>query len=155
MVGGPGVTLSYHHHVGSMIEDADDVDWLMEGNTPELTLLDDTGYLHFAGIDPLSVQEKWGDRIHHVHYNDVRANVTARVRAERGSFLDAVAAGAFTVPGDPDGAIDFQTVTDRLKAIDYSGWIVVEAEQDPAKAPPIEYSKLGKITLSTSAANPA
>lgn len=138
-----GVTLSYHHHMGSMIEDAEDIDWLMEGSSPELTLLYDTGHLQFAGADPLAVLDKWGDRVHHVHFKDVRADVLARVRAENGSFLDAVAGGGFTVPGDPEGMIDFGAVTDRLKAMDYSGWIVVEAEQDPAKAPPYAYSKMG------------
>lgn len=138
-----GVPLSYHHHMGSMIEDAEDIDWLMEGSDPALTLLYDTGHLHFAGADPLAVLDKWGHRIHHVHYKDVRQQVIDRIRAEDRSFLDAVAGGAFTVPGDPEGCIDFQAVTDRLMAIDYSGWIVVEAEQDPAKAPPYEYSKIG------------
>ena len=47
------------------------------------------------------------------------------------------------MPGDPDGCIDFQAVTDTLKKMDYTGWIVVEAEQDPAKAPPYDYSKMG------------
>ncbi|WP_068108241.1 myo-inosose-2 dehydratase [Tropicimonas marinistellae] len=138
-----GVVLSYHHHMGSMIEDAEDIDWLMEGSDPALTLLYDTGHLHFAGADPLGVLDRWGHRIHHVHFKDVRQPVIDRIRAEDRSFLDAVAGGAFTVPGDPDGCIDFRAVTDRLKAMDYSGWIVVEAEQDPAKAPPFDYSKMG------------
>ncbi|TNF22871.1 MAG: myo-inosose-2 dehydratase [Rhodobacteraceae bacterium] len=138
-----GVVLSYHHHMGSMIEDAEDIDWLMEGSDPALTLLYDTGHLHFAGADPLAVLDKWGDRVHHVHFKDVRETVIRDIRARDGSFLDAVAGGAFTVPGDPEGCIDFQAVTDRLKAMAYQGWIVVEAEQDPAKAPPYDYSKLG------------
>lgn len=138
-----GVVLSYHHHMGSMIEDAEDIAWLMEGSDPALTLLFDTGHLHFAGADVMATLDRWGDRVHHVHFKDVRQPVIDRIRAEDGSFLDAVAGGAFTVPGDPEGCIDFQAVTDRLKAMDYAGWIVVEAEQDPAKAPPHDYSKLG------------
>ena len=138
-----GVVLSYHHHMGSMIEDAEDIDWLMEGSDPALTLLYDTGHLHFAGADPLAVLDKWGHRIHHVHFKDVREDVVQNIRAADGSFLDAVQSGAFTVPGDSNGCINFQAVTDKLKVIDYKGWIVVEAEQDPAKAPPFEYSKLG------------
>lgn len=138
-----GVTLSYHHHMGSMIEDAEDIDWLMEGSDPSLTLLYDTGHLHFAGADPMAVLDKWGHRVHHVHFKDVRQPVIDRIRAGDGSFLDAVAGGGFTVPGDPEGCIDFQAITDRLKAMEYHGWIVVEAEQDPAKAPPFEYSKIG------------
>lgn len=140
---GQGMTLSYHHHMGSMIEDAEDIDWLMEGSSPEVTLLFDTGHLHFAGADPLAVLGKWGHRVHHVHFKDVRQPVVDCIRAEDRSFLDAVAAGAFTVPGDPEGCIDFQAVTDALKAMDYKGWIVVEAEQDPAKAPPDVYARMG------------
>ena len=138
-----GVTLSYHHHMGSMIQDAEDIDWLMEGSDPALTLLFDTGHLHFAGADPVAVLDKWAHRIHHVHYKDVRQTVLDQVLANNGSFLDAVAAGAFTVPGDPDGCIDFEAITHKLKALDYHGWIVVEAEQDPAMAAPYAYSKMG------------
>ncbi|SMY09718.1 myo-inosose-2 dehydratase [Flavimaricola marinus] len=138
-----GMTLSYHHHMGSMIEDSEDIDWLMEGSGPEVTLLYDTGHLLFAGADPLAVLDRWGDRVHHVHFKDVRPDKMAWVRTENHSFLDGVRAGVYSVPGDPEGCIDFQTITDRLKAMDYGGWIVVEAEQDPALAPPYEYSKLG------------
>lgn len=140
---GQGVILSYHHHMGSMIEDAEDIDWLMAGSDPALTLLYDTGHLHMAGADPLAVLDKWGDRVRHVHVKDVRQPVLDRIRAADGSFLDAVRAGVFTVPGDPEGCIDFAAVTDRLRAMDYDGWIVVEAEQDPAKAPPCDYSRRG------------
>jgi inosose dehydratase len=138
-----GLTLSYHHHMGSMIEDADDIDWLMDGSGPEVTLLYDTGHLVFAGADPLAVLDKWGDRVHHVHFKDVRADKMRWVREENRSFLDGVRAGVYSVPGDPEGCIDFQAITDRLKTMDYNGWIVVEAEQDPVLAPPFEYSKMG------------
>lgn len=138
---GEGMVLAYHHHMGSMIEDAEDVDWLMAGSTPEVTLLYDTGHLLFGGADPLAVLDRWGDRVAHVHFKDVRPEVTRAAREQGMSFLDAVIAGAFTVPGD--GCIDFQAVTDRLARMGYAGWIVVEAEQDPAKAPPYDYSKKG------------
>ena len=138
-----GVPLAYHHHMGAMIQDAEDIDWLMEGSGEALTLLFDTGHLHFAGADPLGVLDRWGHRVSHVHVKDARQPMLDRVRAEDGSFLDAVAGGVFTVPGDPEGSIDFEAIARKLKAIDYVGWIVVEAEQDPAQAPPFEYSKLG------------
>jgi inosose dehydratase len=138
-----GVTLSYHHHMGGMIEDAEDIDWLMEGSGPEVTLLFDTGHLVFAGADPLAVLDKWGHRVHHVHFKDVRPDKLKWVRDGNRSFLDGVRAGVYSVPGDPQGCIDFQAITDRLKTMDYNGWIVVEAEQDPAIAPPYEYSKMG------------
>lgn len=138
---GQGLPLAYHHHMGSMIEDAEDIAWLMEGSGPEVTLLYDTGHLWFAGADVTAVLERWAERVSHVHFKDVRPEVIAAIKAADGSFLDAVVAGAFTVPGD--GAIDFGAVAARLKAMDYAGWIVVEAEQDPAKAPPFEVSQQG------------
>jgi inosose dehydratase len=136
-----GMTLAYHHHMGSFIESEDDVNALMEGSTPDVKLLFDTGHLLFGGADVMRTLDRWADRVHHVHFKDIRPEVVKDVRDNRRSFLDAVIAGAFTVPGD--GCIDFQAVTDKLRAMGYNGWIVVEAEQDPAKAPPYEYSKLG------------
>ncbi len=138
-----GMVLAYHHHMGSMIEDQDDIDWLMEGTTDEVSLLFDTGHLQFGRADVLTTLDKWGHRVRHVHFKDVRPDVAAMIRTENKSFLDGVIAGAFTVPGDPEGCIDFQSVTDKLAAMGYDGWIVVEAEQDPAKAAPYAYSKLG------------
>ena len=89
----------------------------------------------------MATLDRWGDRIHHVHYKDIRPSIVEDVRKNNKSFLDAVIAGAFTVPGD--GCIDFKAVSNSLAAMSYSGWIVVEAEQDPAKAPPYDYSKMG------------
>ena len=142
-----GTGLSYHHHMGAMVQDAEDIDWLMDGSDPALTLLYDTGHLYFAGADPLAVLDKWGDRVHHVHLKDVRPLVLDWVHARDRSFLDGVAAGVYSVPGDPEGCIDFQSITDKLMAMDYNGWIVVEAEQNPAKADPFHYSKLGFETI--------
>ena len=136
-----GMPMAYHHHMGSIIESEDDVNWLMDGSSADLHLCFDTGHLLFGGGDVMATLDRWGDRVHHVHYKDIRPAIVRDVRDNNRSFLDAVMAGAFTVPGD--GCIDFDAVTRALKAMDYNGWIVVEAEQDPAKAPPYEYSKLG------------
>ena len=136
-----GMPMAYHHHMGSIIESEDDVNWLMDGSSADLHLCFDTGHLLFGGGDVMAALDRWGDRVHHVHYKDIRPAIVRDVRDNNRSFLDAVMAGAFTVPGD--GCIDFDAVTRALKAMDYNGWIVVEAEQDPAKAPPYEYSKLG------------
>jgi len=136
-----GMPMAYHHHMGSIIESEDDVNWLMDGSSADLHLCFDTGHLLFGGGDVMATLDRWGDRVHHVHYKDIRPAIVRDVRDNNRSFLDAVMAGAFTVPGD--GCIDFDAVTRALKAMDYNGWIVVEAEQDPAKATPYEYSKLG------------
>ncbi|WP_171105519.1 MULTISPECIES: myo-inosose-2 dehydratase [unclassified Ruegeria] len=135
-----GMPMAYHHHMGTIIESEDEVNWLMEGSGPELKLCFDTGHLLFGGGDVMATLNRWGDRVHHVHFKDIRPDVVQDTRENNRSFLDAVIAGAFTVPGD--GCIDFQAVANALKAMDYNGWIVVEAEQDPAKAPPYEYSKM-------------
>lgn len=136
-----GVPISYHHHMGSMVQDEDDINWLLEGSDSALQLCFDTGHLVFGGGDLDRVLSNWAHRINHVHFKDVRPDVISEIEAINGSFLDAVMAGAFTVPGD--GAIDFQAVAHRLKMINYKGWIVVEAEQDPRMADPYVYSKAG------------
>ncbi|WP_299690411.1 myo-inosose-2 dehydratase [uncultured Tateyamaria sp.] len=140
-----GMPMAYHHHMGSIVEAEADVDALMDGSGDALHLCFDTGHLLFGGGDVMATMNRWGHRIHHVHYKDIRPEVVKDVRKNDRSFLDAVIAGAFTVPGD--GCIDFGAVSKVLKSLNYNGWIVVEAEQDPAKAPPYEYSKLGFETI--------
>jgi len=142
-MGDQGMPMAYHHHMGSMIEAEEEVNWLMEFTSPDVHLLFDTGHLVFGGGDVMRTLRRWSDRVLHVHFKNIRPGVVADVRANGRSFLDAVIAGAFTVPGDPEGSIDFQAVTDELARMNYSGWIVVEAEQDPAKANPYVYSKMG------------
>ena len=146
-----GMPMAYHHHMGSIIEAEEDVNRLMESSGPEVKLCFDTGHLLFGGGDVMATLRRWGDRVHHVHFKDIRPDIVKDVRANDRSFLDAVIAGAFTVPGD--GCIDFQAVTDYLKSMDYTGWIVVEAEQDPAKAAPYEYSKMGYDHIVKTCAN--
>lgn len=138
-----GLVLAYHHHMGSIIEAQEDIDALMDSTSPEVTLLFDTGHLLFGGGDIAGTLDRWGDRIAHVHFKDVRRPVAEDARARGRSFLDAVIAGVFTVPGDPGGCVDFRAVADGLAAMGYAGWIVVEAEQDPGKAPPFAYSRMG------------
>jgi inosose dehydratase len=141
-----GVPLAFHHHMATAIESERDIDLLMKYSGEAVGLLYDTGHLRFAGGDLFRVLEKHGKRINHVHAKDVRAGVVDRLDRERQSFLDAVLAGAFTVPGD--GSIDFEPVIKRLAEIGYQGWFVVEAEQDPVKAPPDEFAKIGYSALS-------
>ncbi len=136
-----GMPLAYHNHMGSIIESEADIDALMEGSSDDVHLCFDTGHCLFGGGDVMATMERWKHRIYHMHYKDIRPEIVADIRANDKSFLDAVLGGAFTVPGD--GCIDFGAVTNALKAMDYHGWIVVEAEQDPRLAPPYEYSKKG------------
>ena len=144
-----GIGLVYHHHMGTVIENEAEIDRLMAVTGDKVGLLLDTGHAVYAGIDPAALVRQHGDRIKHVHCKDVRREVLARVRAHDTSFLNAVLDGVFTVPGD--GCIDFSGVLAELAAADYSGWLVVEAEQDPEKAPPLAYARLGFDKLSATA----
>jgi len=141
-----GIRLAYHHHMGTVVETAAEIDRLMASTGGSVGLLLDTGHLAFAGADPVDIAWRHGLRISHVHCKDVRPDVLARTRAADQSFLDSVIDGVFTVPGD--GAIDFVAVLGALKAANYRGWLVVEAEQDPAKAPPLVYARRGFAYLS-------
>lgn len=132
-----------HHHMGTGVQTADEIDRLMEMTDENLVfLLFDTGHLAFAGEDAVAVLKKYVHRTKHVHLKSIRKNIIAEGKAKGYSFLDCVRAGAFTVPGDGD--FDFRPVFDILSDADYEGWVVVEAEQDPAKANPFEYALLAR-----------
>jgi inosose dehydratase len=141
-----GMRLSYHHHMGTGVMTRADVDRLMASTDPGLVhLLLDTGHLAFAGDDPVAAARAYADRIGHVHLKDIRPEVAGRVREEKLSFQQGVEDGVFTVPGD--GALDFVPVLEALGRAGYEGWLVVEAEQDPAKADPLEYALRARAYL--------
>jgi myo-inosose-2 dehydratase len=138
-----GVALAYHHHMGTVVQSSEDIDAFMASTGSAVKLLLDTGHATFGGADPVAVARRHRDRIAHVHCKDVRKDVLAQARAKDWSFLDAVVEGCFTVPGD--GMVDFVSVLKELPG--YSGWLVVEAEQDPEKAHPLTYATLGCANL--------
>jgi inosose dehydratase len=142
-----GIKLAYHHHMGAYVESPADIDRLMALTDPaKVFLLFDTGHAYFGGAaDPVAVLNKHVSRVVHVHCKDVRAQVIAQARNDGWSFLNGVINGTFTVPGD--GVIDYAAVLGALKAAGYEGWLVVEAEQDPAVAPSYQYAKKGYDTL--------
>ena len=142
-----GLKLAYHHHMGAYVESPDDVDRLMALTDPaKVGLLFDTGHAYFGGAaDPAAVLRRHVARVVHVHCKDVRPALIEQSRNERWSFLKGVLAGTFTVPGD--GVIDYDAVLGTLHAAGYEGWLVVEAEQDPALAPSYAYAKKGYQTL--------
>ena len=146
-----GVRLAFHHHMGTVVQTEADVDRLMANTNDDVGLLLDTGHLAFAGGDPAAVARRHGTRIVHVHCKDVRAAVLTDVLRDDRSFLRAVLDGVFTVPGD--GSIDFPAVLRELRRADYAGWLVVEAEQDPAVAHPLTYARMGFANLSRTAAD--
>jgi inosose dehydratase len=141
-----GVRLAYNHHMGAYVETPDDVARLIDNTGDVVGLLFDSGHMTFAGGDAPAMLAKHADRVCHVHCKDVRPEVVRLARNRDWSFLDAVITGAFTVPGD--GAVDFAALIDILRRHGYRGWLVVEAEQDPAVAPAYVYAEMGYRHLS-------
>ena len=140
-----GIRLAYHHHMGAYVESPSDIDTLMCLTGPEVGLLFDAGHCYMGGGEPVQVLRKHIDRVCHVHFKDVRKPVVQLARNNLWSFPDCIINGTFTVPGDGD--IDFGELLDVLLAADYHGWLVVEAEQDPAVAPSFAYAQKGYQTL--------
>lgn len=141
-----GVGMAFHHHIGTIIETDTEIDALMAHTGESVGLLYDTGHCAFSGGDPVALLDRHLRRVVHVHCKDVRPEVLARARADDMSFMDAVLAGIFTVPGD--GAIPYERLLPKLAKAGYAGWLVVEAEQDPAKAHPLTYASMGCRNLS-------
>jgi len=149
-IAGQGLRFAYHHHLGTVVERPEDLHAFL-GSTGEVVGLTlDTGHAALGGIDPVAAIRAHPKRVAHVHCKDIRAEVFAGVQARGQSFLDGVLAGMFTVPGD--GGLDYGAIMRALADIGYSGWIVVEAEQDPAIADPRQYGELGLRTLEREAA---
>ena len=134
-----GIALTFHHHMGTVVQDPDEVERMMANTDPEyVSLLFDTGHFTYCGADPLEMVKKYVNRIKHVHLKDIRPEVVKEVKDNDLSFLEGVRRGAFTVPGD--GCIDFDPIFKVLEENGYEGYMLVEAEQDPAKANPLEYA---------------
>ncbi len=133
------IQLTYHHHMGTVVQTEEEIDRFMDSVDPQLVkLLFDSGHLSFCGVDPVPVLRRYADRIGHVHLKDLRMAVRKKAVEGNWSFLKSVREGVFTVPGDGD--VDFTSIFDILEESGYEGWVVVEAEQDPAKADPLEYA---------------
>ena len=141
-----GLRLAYHHHMGTVVQSAADIENLMQASGDAVGLLLDSGHLTYAGDDPALIAQRHASRIVHVHCKDVRRTILERARNEDASFLNAVLDGVFTVPGD--GMVDYRNVLTPLARGGYRGWLVVEAEQDPAVATPSVYAKMGYQHLS-------
>ena len=144
---GQGITLVYHHHMGTIVESPADIDAFMAATGPHTHLLFDAGHCAFGGGDPVAVLTRHIGRVRHFHAKNIRPAVVAKVRSEGWSFLKGVVEGAFTVPGDAEGAVDFYGVLEVAAQHNYSGWLVIEAEQDPSVRIPMDYQSLGLRSL--------
>lgn len=141
-----GITLTYHHHMGTVVQTAAEIDRMMDMTDGEsVYLLFDSGHLAYCSEDYMAVLGKYAQRIKHVHLKDVRPEIVEKVKSEHLSFLKGVRLGAFTVPGD--GSIDFAPIFDVLDKAGYEGWLLVEAEQDPAIANPFKYAKAARAYI--------
>ncbi len=143
-----GMRLCYHHHMGTGVQTREQVDRLMASTDPELVyLLLDTGHIYFSGDDPLALAAAYAPRIKHVHLKNIRRPIMEKAIRENLSFKEAILAGIFTVPGDPEGCVDFGPIFQVLADADYGGWMMVEAEQDPNKATPLVYARMARAYL--------
>ena len=138
---GEGMPLAYHHHMGTVIETQKDTERLLENTDDSVKLTLDTGHMLFAQGDSKKILNDFNERLIHIHCKDIRKNVLDNSLKNDLSFRGAFLEGVFTVPGD--GCIDYKPLFDILKEINYSGWLVVEADQDPKKANPLEYAIKG------------
>ena len=142
-----GVDLVYHHHMGSIVETGAEIDLLMRHTGPATKLLLDTGHAWFGGTDPVRLARDYMHRVRHIHAKNVRPAIRKQVEEQKLSFLEGVRRGVFTVPGDPEGGVDFVPVLKIAAEHGYSGWVVIEAEQDPLVRNPFEYQSLGFKSL--------
>ena len=142
------IDVCYHHHMGTGVMTAHDISCLAKCTDSNLvSFCLDTGHLLFAGGDSLDFIDKYGDRIKHVHLKNIRQDIMDKSLNEEWSFKESIEAGVFTVPGDPKGCIDFKPILKALADKGFKGWLVVEAEQNPAKANPLEYAKMARDYL--------
>jgi inosose dehydratase len=146
-----GLTLVYHHHMGTIVETPEEIDLFMAHTGPKTKLLFDTGHCYFGGGDPTEVAARHMGRVRHLHAKNVRPAVRDQVRDQSLSFLEGVRRGVFTVPGDPEGGVDFAPVLKIAADHGYDGWLVIEAEQDPAVRGPFEYQGMGLRALKSMA----
>jgi len=142
-----GITLAYHHHMGTVVEAEWEIDRLMQETGPHTHLLLDTGHCHFGGGDPVRLARKHMARVAHIQTKNIRPDIMGQVRERGLSFLEGVRRGVFTVPGDAGGTVDFAGVLEVAAQYCYQGWLVIEAEQDPDVRVPLAYQTMGLAAL--------
>ncbi len=146
-----GIDLVYHHHMGTIVENREEIGRLMAGTGPATKLLLDTGHAWFGGSDPAELAASYMERVRHIHAKNVRPAVRRQVEQQGLSFLEGVRRGVFTVPGDPEGAVEFAPVLKIAADHGYQGWLVIEAEQDPDVRNPFHYQSMGLKALRAAA----
>ena len=141
-----GLRTVMHHHTGTWIETPAETERLMAMTDPAiLGLVFDTGHWLFGGGDPISGLKQFEDRIWHVHFKDVDAELMAQSRAEGWDGPTGVGKGIFCELGK--GMIDFTAVLQTLRDLNYDGWIVVEQDVLPGMGSPKESAARNRAYL--------
>ena len=140
-----GLHIVYHHHMTTTVQTTEEIDRFCDMTDPKyVNLIYDTGHMTFSGEDPVDLLKRHHDRFKHVHLKDVRKPIMEKCWKNELSFLHSIPEGVFCVPGDPEGCVDFPTIFKLLDEYNYEGWLVVEAEQDPAVYNPLEMARIGR-----------
>ena len=119
-----GVLATLHPHVGTMVENAADVERVLNGSSIGLTL--DTGHLLIGGVDPVALTLENTARIKHTHLKDVDAQWARKVQTGELSYTDAVREGMYRPLGAGD--IDIAAIVSALESSGYDGWYVLEQD---------------------------
>ncbi len=119
-----GVRAVLHPHVGTMVENTDDVKRVLDGSSIALCL--DTGHLYIGGTDPADLTRQVPDRIAHTHLKDVDGAIAARVGAGRLTYTDGVRQGMYRPLGTGD--VDIAAIIERLEGNGYTGWYTLEQD---------------------------
>ena len=119
-----GVKAVLHPHVGTMVENGDEVQRVLEGASIALCL--DTGHLLIGGTDPAELTRQAPHRIAHTHVKDVDLGLARQVQSGRRTYTEAVREGMYRPVGHGD--VDFNAIVGYLRAEGYPGWYVLEQD---------------------------
>jgi inosose dehydratase len=133
-----GLPIVFHHHCAGFVETPAEIDQLLQRTDPELVgLVFDTGHYAFGAGRCEAVDDglrRFSDRIRYVHFKDCSAATVQRSRQEGWDYVTSLRHGVFCELGE--GCVDFPSVVERLRKLDYAGWIVVEQDVLPGMGAP-------------------
>lgn len=119
-----GLTQSLHPHLGTMIEQPDDIHQVLDRTEVEWCF--DTGHLAIPGYDPLEFVADAGERIRHVHLKDAVLELAGPVVAGEKSIMEGVQDGMFCPMGRGD--VPISEIIIELERSGYDRWYVLEQD---------------------------
>ena len=119
-----GVLAVLHPHVGTMIENCQEVQEVLVGSSIALCL--DTGHLLIGGSDPADLARQAPERIAHLHLKDVDSTIAAMVRSGELTYYEAVKQGMYRPLGTGD--VDVTAIVGHLRTHGYDGWYTLEQD---------------------------